>query len=118
MLFHQKIFAVIASAAIFVFIIELLRVRRLKEEYAWLWLLTGVTMIVLVLWYDLLEFISKLIGAVMPTTTLFIFSIIFLLLISIHYSMIVSKLTNQVKDLAQELAILKKELEEKTIRHK
>lgn len=115
---QQKIFAVIASVAIFIFVIELLRRRKLKEEYSWLWVLTGVTMIVLVLWYDLLVFITRLIGAVTPTTTLFIFSILFLLVISIHYSVIISKLTNQVKDLAQEIAILKSELGEKTVGHK
>jgi hypothetical protein len=106
---HQKIFAVIASVAVFIFIIELLRRRRLKEEYSWLWILTGGGMVLLVVWYDLLVAVSKLIGAVTPTTTLFIFAILFLLAISIHYSIIISKLTHQIKDLAQEIAILKAE---------
>ncbi len=107
---HQKIFAVIATVSIFVLILELLRRRTLKEEYSWLWILTGFAMIVLVFWYELLVIITELIGAVTPTTTLFIFSIIFLLFVSIHYSVIISKLTHQLKDLTQEIAILKSEM--------
>lgn len=107
---HQKIFAVIAVIATFALIIELLRRRRLKEEYSWLWFLTGLGMIVLVFWYKLLVIITQLIGAVTPTTTLFIFSNIFLLLVSMHYSVIISKLTHQIKDLTQEMAILKSEI--------
>ncbi len=107
---HQKIFAVIASVAIFLLIIELLRSRKLKEEYSWLWILTGLSMIVLVFWYELLVVVTKMIGAATPTTTLFIFAIVFLLIVSIHYSVIISKLTHQLKDLAQEIAILKSEM--------
>ncbi len=110
---HQKIFAVITSVIIFIIIIELLRKRRLKEEYAWLWILTGLSMIILVVWYKPLVFITNLIGAIEPTTTLFIFSILFLLAISIHFSIIISKLSLQVKDLTQELAILKSEFKDK-----
>ncbi|HDK81692.1 MAG TPA: DUF2304 domain-containing protein [Nitrospirae bacterium] len=109
---HQKIFAVLTSSAVFIFILELLRRRRLKEEYSWLWILTGITMIIMVIWYTPLVIISKLIGAVSPVTTLFIFAILFLLVLSIHYSIIISRLTHQVKDLTQEMSILKSEIKE------
>jgi hypothetical protein len=116
MTIHQKIFAVITVCIVFITIIELLRRRRLKEEYSWLWILTGIAMILMVAWYDLLVFISKLIGAIAPTTTLFIFAILFLLALSIHYSIIISKLSLQLKDLTQEITILKREIEEKPAR--
>lgn len=107
---HQKMFALITTIVVFIFIIELLRRRRLKEEYSWLWILTAITMIALVLSYKLLLFITHLIGAVAATTTLFIFANLFFLAVLIHYSAIISTLTHQVKDIAQELAILKSEL--------
>ena len=110
MFLKQKIFALLMLLAIISIIIEMVRRRKLLEEYSWLWILTGSVVAVFVLWYDPLVFISKLIGAVLPTTTLFIFGIIFLLLISLHYSIKISTLTNQVKKLAQELAILDQEL--------
>ncbi|HSB60420.1 MAG TPA: DUF2304 domain-containing protein [Vicinamibacteria bacterium] len=103
---HQKIFAVLLSLIIFGMILELVRRRRLREEYATLWLLTGAAMVVLVVWERLLLGLTEMIGAVMASTTLFLFSWLFLLAIVIHYSVIISRLTTQVKNLAQELAIL------------
>ena len=49
MFFRQKIFAVLACLAIIVFIIEMVRRRKLREEYSWLWILTGSTLLALVL---------------------------------------------------------------------
>jgi hypothetical protein len=105
----QRAFAVVTSLLVFGFILELVRRRKLKEEYAWLWIVTGAGMIVLVSWYRLLEWISHLIGAVAVTTTLFIFALLFLLVISVHFSMVISRLTQQVRRLTQELAILEAE---------
>jgi hypothetical protein len=102
---QQQIFALIAGGAIFLSIIELIRRRLLREEYSWLWFLTGFVIFVLVTWYDLLRQLSELIGAKVVTTTLFLFALLFLISINIHFSIKISALTNQVKDLAQELAI-------------
>jgi len=107
MFLHQKIFAIVASILIMIIVVELVRRRRLREEYSWLWLLTGAVIILLVVWYDLLLFITHLIGAIAPTTTLFIFGLLFLMLISLHYSLQISKLSHQVKEMAQQLTLLK-----------
>ena len=107
----QRVFAVIASVTVFAFIVEMVRRRHLKEEYAWLWVLTGAGMVVLASWYGLIEWITHLIGAVTPTTTLFLFGLLFLLLISVHFSMVISRLTQQVRRLVQELALLEAELD-------
>jgi len=70
-------------------------------------------------WYDLLLFITHLIGAVVSTSTLFLFGLIFLIIINIYYSVKISALTTQVKNLAQRLAILDSYVEElKTQRDK
>lgn len=109
MTYHQKIFAVIVGVSIFVMILRLVQKKRLNEEYAWLWLVTGAGIVVLVLWYDLLVFFAHLIGAVLPTTALFIFSLLFLMLITLQFSIKISKLSFQMKKLAQEVAILRSE---------
>ena len=111
MLLHQKIFAVLASLAIFAVIIYLVKKGKLREEYSWLWLLTGAVVLLLVVWYDLLLFLTNLIGAVTPTTTLFIFGIVFLMLITLHFAIKISTLTDQVKNLAQKISILEAEKE-------
>lgn len=112
MLYRQKIFAIVASFLIMLVVVELVRRRKLREEYSWLWLLTGGIIILFVVWYDLLLFVTHLIGAIAPTTTLFIFALLFLMLISLHYSIQISKLSHQVKDLAQQLTLLKGRVED------
>ena len=113
MFLHQKIFAIVASILIMIIVVELVRRRRLREEYSWLWLLTGAVIILLVVWYDLLLFITHFIGAIAPTTTLFIFGLLFLMLISLHYSLQISKLSHQVKEMAQQLTLLKGQVEDR-----
>ena len=105
----QRIFALVASLGTLLFILELVRRRRLREEYSWLWILTSGSMILLVAFYGVIEWISGLIGAVLPTTTLFLFALLFLLLLSVHFSTVISRLTQQVRRLTQELAILSAE---------
>lgn len=103
---RQQIFALVASVALLVFIVEMVRRRRLREEYSWLWIVTGVAIFVLAVWYGLLEWLTGLIGAVVPASTLFVFGILFLVAINIYYSIKLSTLTTQVKNQAQRLAIL------------
>jgi hypothetical protein len=103
---HQQIFAMSVSVAIFVVIISLVKNRRLKEEYSWLWLLTGFSLFVMVFWYDLLVMLTAFIGAVAPTTTLFIFSILFLVLMALHFAIKISQLSDQVKNLTQKISLL------------
>ena len=55
----QIILAIVLSVGLLVFIIEAVRRRRLREEYAWLWLLVGVVMLALSVWYDLLNFLTR-----------------------------------------------------------
>ncbi len=112
MFFHQKIFAIVASLLIMALVVELVRRRKLREEYSWLWLLTGAVIVALVLWYDLLVALTRLIGAIAPTTTLFIFGLLFLMVISLHYSIQISKLSHQVKELGQQLAMLRGQVED------
>jgi hypothetical protein len=116
MTFHQKIFAIFVSLTIFVVIISLVKNRKLREEYSWLWLLTGFAIFVLALWYDLLVKLTALIGAVAPTTTLFIFSIIFLVLISLQFAIKISQLSDQVKNLAQKISMLEAKIDQSPVK--
>lgn len=109
---HQTVFALATSLVIFALILELVRRRRLREEYSWLWLLTSGVMILLVVWFRLLVVITHLVGAVTPINTLLLFAVLFLFAIAVHYSVIVSRLTSQVKNLAQELALVSARLED------
>ena len=112
MLPKQKIAMIVICIIIFILILDLVRRRRLREEYSWLWLLTSSALFILVIRYGWLEFVTKAIGAVLPTTTLFISALVFLMFLSIQFSVRISKLTDQVKNLVQENALLREKVEE------
>jgi hypothetical protein len=110
---HQTVFALLTSLVALALVLELVRRRALREEYSWLWLLTAGAMVLLVVWYRLLLVITRLVGAVTPLNTLLLCAVLFLFAIAVHYSMIITRLTVQVKTLAQELALLAARLEER-----
>lgn len=111
MLARQQPFAILTAFLVLCVIIYLIRRKKLREEYALLWLAVGVGVLALAAWYPALVWITRVIGAVQPTTTLFLFALLFLMVISIHFSISHSKLADQIKDLTQEIALLRKEVE-------
>ena len=109
---RNKIVALAFGIGMLLLIIELVRRRKLREEYSWLWMMTGAVILLLTLWFDLLKWITHLIGAVTPASTIFLFAFLFLILISLHFSVVISKLTDRNKELAQRYALLEMEFNE------
>ncbi len=105
----QKILAIVMAVGLLVFIIDTVRRRRLREEYAWLWVLIGIIILVLSLWQDFLRTITSFLGIELPINTVFFFGLMFVVFINLHFSVKISQLTDQVKRLTQELAIQKDE---------
>ena len=103
---RQQAFALVASIALLVFIVEMVRRRKLREEYSWLWIIVGAVIFVLSAWFGLLRWLTGLVGAVVPVSTVFVLGILFLVVANIYLSMKISTLTTQVKNLAQRLAIV------------
>lgn len=93
------------SILLIVIVFELIRRRRLEEEYSLLWLLSGVVILIFSIFPKLLDVISKIMGTYY-LTTLFVVSFLFLLLIVLHFSTVISQLSNKNKELTQELSIL------------
>ncbi|MEW6376171.1 MAG: DUF2304 domain-containing protein [Thermodesulfobacteriota bacterium] len=89
---------------------ELIRKKRLREEYAILWLFTGVAVLVFSLWpeFFLSQFFVKMTG-IFYLSAVVLIAFFFLLLIVLHFSVVISKLTGQNKDLAQRYALLELE---------
>jgi hypothetical protein len=106
---QQFIFALITSLIFLVFIVWLIQKGKLNIAFCWIWLGIGIILPLITLKYDFLEWITKLIGAATPTTTLFIGAILFLFMLSIQFSMIMSSQRRQIKILAQQMAMLRKE---------
>ena len=102
-----SIVGAIASILLILVVLELVRGRRLKERYALLWLATGVVLLVLSVWRDGLNTIAGWAGVTSyPPAVLFAVATLFILLVLLHYSTVISKLTDENVDLAQRVALL------------
>jgi hypothetical protein len=106
--------SIAAAAASFVLlaaVLELIRSRRLRERYALLWLLTGLVMLALSLWRGGLNTIASWFGIrSYPPAVLFAVGALFVIVVLLHYSTVISRLTDQNTILAQRLALLEEEL--------
>ena len=109
---NQKVFALIVCVLVFAITFNMVRKRSLREEYSVLWLTTSLLMFVLVLKYDWLVDLTDLVGAALPTTTLFIGGLVFLVLIAVQFSIKLSTFSDQLKNLTQENALLRSDLEQ------
>ena len=102
-----SVVGVIASLLLLLVVLELVRGRRLKERYALLWLATGVVLLVLSAWRDALNTIAGWLGVTgYPPAVLFAVATLFILLVLLHYSTVISKLTDENVELAQRIALL------------
>lgn len=109
-----SIIASVASLLLLLVVFELIRSRRLRERYAILWLVTGVVLLVLSAWREALNTIAGWIGVTTyPPAVLFAVATIFILLVLLHYSTVLSKLSDQNVILAQRLALLEQRLGER-----
>jgi hypothetical protein len=102
--------AAAASLLLLIVIFELIRRRRLQERYALLWIATGVVILVLSLWRDGLSKLASVVGIAYPPNALFILASLFILVLLLHYSTVISKLVSQNTRLAQRIALLEQQL--------
>ena len=105
-----QIVAVIASGGLLLAVLELVRRRRMLERYALLWLFSAVILLVLAVWKGALVLIADAIGVLYPPTALFVVAFGFILVLLLHFSLAVSRLTDQTKVLAQRLAMVEARL--------
>jgi len=101
------LFSICASAGFLLYILEMVRRRKLREEYSILWLAGSVVILVLSIKQDWLVSIAHAAGIAYPPSFLFLVGILFILLILIHFSIAISKLHQMNKKMAQEIALMK-----------
>ena len=107
-----RLVSLLVSGSILTFVIWLIRAGRLREKYALLWLFTCFAIIALAASRRILETTAVAIGIYYPPSLLFLLGLLFLLLVNIGYAVSLSRLTEGNHKLAQEIALLKKSIEE------
>lgn len=102
---------VLASLLLLGIVVHLIRSRRLRERYALLWLLTGIVLLGLSGWRGGLNTLAGWAGVTgYPPAVLFATATLFILVVLLHYSTVISKLSDQNSLLAQRLALLEERL--------
>lgn len=112
MLDRAMVFGLAASVATLLFVLELVRRRRLREEYSLLWLVTALALIILSLSRPLLDALASLVGIYYPPSALFLVAVVFILFMLLHFSTVLTRLAQQNKDTAQQIALLRWQLEQ------
>jgi len=107
-----QILSITVSLVIMISVIEFIRRGAFKERYALLWLFASFVLLVFSIWRNLLDYMAKLFGFYYPPSFLFLIGFGFLMLITLHFSMAISNLSEKNKKMAQELGIMKDELEQ------
>lgn len=108
---RASLVGIVASALLILIVLELVRGRRLKERYALLWLATGAVLLVLSAWRGGLNTIASWLGVTSyPPAVLFAVATLFILLVLLHYSTVISRLTDENVDLAQRVALLEERM--------
>lgn len=105
------ILTTLLAIAVFVLILELVRQRALREEYSLLWLGTASIMILVSVWRDLLHGLASFMGIAYPPNLLFLMASIFMALMLLYFSTVITRLTGENKEIAQEVALLRHEIE-------
>jgi hypothetical protein len=101
-----QLIAVLVTAGLLVFIFELVRRRRLMERYALLWLFSAAVLLCLAAWGDALQRLSSTIGVFYAPSAFFAVGFGFVLVLLLHFSLVVSRLVEQNKVLAQQVGQL------------
>ena len=110
---RTSIAATAVSLLLLLVVFELIRSRRLRERYAILWLATGLVLVALSVWRDGLNTIARWFGvSTYPPAVLFAVGLLFVIIVLLHYSTVISKLSDQNTILAQRLALLESRLSE------
>ena len=107
-----QIAAIIATVGLFVVVFELVRQRRLMERYALLWLFSAAVLLGLAVWKDLLETLAAAVGIFYAPSALFAVAFGCVLVLLLHFSLVISRLSDQSKVLAQRVSLLQDRLEQ------
>ncbi|HOJ60956.1 MAG TPA: DUF2304 domain-containing protein [bacterium] len=103
---NQKVFIIITGLVLLCIVIELVRRRKMLEQYSALWILIGVLSVIFVWLYPLVEWITALIGAGWTTSTILFGATLALLLLNLQICVKISEFQYNIKDIVQELAML------------
>ncbi len=109
---QTRVFVILLGVAVALFVINQVRTRKIKEQYALLWILTAILLVLVPIFVDVVDAISYALGILYPPAFIFLIALVCILLILFQFSMSISRFSEQIKVLIQEIALLTKRVEE------
>lgn len=106
------LFIVFGSVVLLALVVELVRRRRLEEQYSLLWLFATAALVALALSRNLWDKLALSVGIAYPPTALFIAGFVGMLMILLQFSVVISRLTRQNREAAQQIGLLQWKLNE------
>ncbi|GAB1371445.1 hypothetical protein MASR1M45_15070 [Candidatus Kapaibacterium sp.] len=103
--------SIAGSLVILLLVVELVRRKKIKEQYSLLWLFFSLIFLVFSIWREALDLLAVTIGIAYPPAAFLLILVMAIYLILIQYSIIISKLSNNLKESIQEISLLKHEID-------
>jgi hypothetical protein len=114
--FKIQILSIIGSLLFMFFIFRLITKGKLREEYSIVWIFCTIILLSFAIWRNGLDLIAKFLGVYYAPALIFLGAIFAIIIFLVHLSVVNSKQHNQIKLLAQELALLKNKLEQEELK--
>lgn len=109
-----QIIAILIAVIFMFFIFRLIAKGKLREEYSFVWIICTALLLLFAVWRDGLDIIASLLGIYYAPSLIFLGAIFAIVVFLVHLSVVSSKQHKQIKDLSQELSILKEKVEKKS----
>jgi hypothetical protein len=110
-----SIISIVCSLILLWFIIHNVKKERIKEAYAIIWIFMGLAFLTVAIWPGLMGFISGLFGIYYPPALLILILTVMIIFILIQFSVVISRQSERIKVLTQELALLKSDVEDNNV---
>lgn len=112
MVLRARFFFIILGLSVLFFVINLVRTKKLKEEHALLWLLMAVALVVAPLFIDIIDAVSFAIGIDYPPALIIVIALVCFALIFFQMSVTISRFSEQIKSLSQDLALARRRIQD------
>lgn len=110
MIYRMNFFSIVGSILLLLVILNLVRTKKLSEKYSILWLLSVMLMLIISMWRGLLEVFARIFGIVYPPSFLFMLAFFLGIVMALHFSIVITRLSDEQVKLSQEIALLKARL--------
>lgn len=107
-----QVVSIIAAVLVLLIIFSLVRAKKLQENYAVLWIISGFSLLIIAIFTDILNVVADIVGIYYPPAVLIPATIGIIVMLSLHFSVVISRLSQENRALSRKVALIEKDIEE------